>query len=631
MSSNNNPFFNLLCCDALGTTVGIRYKGYNTTRSKFGGIMSIFMIIVTLTTIAFFGNMYLSGSQVSMMNNIIKFWNSQNITLNSDFKLGFSNQYGGKQMFRDDIWQITAAYVTTNSTNSQVSQKPLSKYPCNVDEWNGVESQFNLMKMNQALCINTNNLTLEGNYNTEIFSFISITWTLVANITDPTINTKLSSEIGTLMPLATLFVKEGMTSLNGKNLVTTNYINAINVNLTYGNIKDIEVQLSNEEYNMSLDRILFTDKVIKNIFVVNRVQEKISVRPAAFTKSFTFIIDTSNTKNISSIYFMSFSDMLARIGAIVQNILTICLLITYLKTYWSCENDHYNDIAQRICDDLSRCSGKYAASIDKLTKLERTNFASINTEGIVKENDILNINEQSQEPYVYNMSKIKVNLNNLNKKDIENKVDNQNLKSRESSSISNKALKEQEIPSSSVRKIFKFKQSINENDDINYAKIIDNLSHSINPLKSKSNDVLLMEIIQNINSSGTISFSFMSYFYNKYFSYFTCCKNYRSQLNIFNFINNYLNSALEVYNIEKRYFQFELLKYILLNTQQVDLFEKIPLLSGASVINQIEKLGNEKTLRSKFKTTTKELESLSNEDKKLYGLFIDEFEKINRK
>ena len=333
MASNNNTLCSLLCCDALGTTVGIRYKGYNRTRTLFGGVMSIFMILITLVTVSFFGHMYISGSEISMMNNVFKYWNSQNITLTEDFKIAFSNQYAGKQMLRSDLWSISAEYVKYNSTNRLMNSTAIKLEQCNIKNWSKAESQFRQLKMEDALCLNTTGLDLRGNYNTELFEFTRITFTLVPNLTDPVVNTLLDKEIGELMPLATLFMLEGVTQLDQKKFVDNYFINAINVNLTFWNIKDIEVAISEDEVQMSNDKIILSEIITNKHYVASSVTEKISVRPTAFKKSLSFIIQSSNKKNVSIISFMSFSEMLARIGAIVQNILTICMLVSYMKTY----------------------------------------------------------------------------------------------------------------------------------------------------------------------------------------------------------------------------------------------------------------------------------------------------------
>lgn len=639
--ASNSTLSSLLCCDALGTTVGIRYKGYNRTRTVFGGVMSILMILITLVTVSFFGHMYISGSEISMMNNVFKFWNSQNITLTEDFKIAFSNQYAGKQMLRDDLWSISAEYVKYNSTNRVMNSTTINLEKCNINNWSKAESQFKQLKMEDALCLNTTGLDLRGNYNTELFEFTRITFTLVPNLTDPVINTLLDKEIGELMPLATLFMLEGVTQLDKKKFIDNYFINAINVNLTFRNIKDIEVAISEDEVQMSNDKIILSETITNKHYVAASVTEKISVRPTAFKKSLSFIILSSNKKNVSTISFMSFSEMLARIGAIVQNILTICMLVSYLKTYWTCEHDHLNDILARMCDDHKRCAGKYATNVDKMIHMDKTNIINSQNEGMQKESqlsEMIRMNSQDNDGINYNVS---INLDKLALKDQEVK------NSQASQNSSNKAVVNKPDDKSSnilnINKSTGLKTYISKSEkkqnrqekklNLNKDDLYDSISMSVNPLRLKPDVTLIKELLKNMDQSGNANFTFGSYFYNKYISSFGsirlfnfCCKKSINQSDLFFFINNYLNSALEVYGFEKRYFQFELLKYILLNTQQIELFEKIPFIAGNGILKQIEIIQEEKVLKSRFTNTLKELADQDMKDKKLYGLYINSIE-----
>lgn len=97
--------------DAFGSFTGIRYSGHHRIRTNLGGVLTVFCFIATLVTIAFFGNIYISGSNMSQINNEFKYWKSQNITANDDFKFAIANIYQGNIDMRDDVYKMEAYYV----------------------------------------------------------------------------------------------------------------------------------------------------------------------------------------------------------------------------------------------------------------------------------------------------------------------------------------------------------------------------------------------------------------------------------------------------------------------------------------------------------------------------------------
>jgi hypothetical protein len=53
---------------------------------------------------------------------------------------------------------------------------------------------------------------------------------------------------------------------------------------------------------------------------------------------------------------------------------------------------------------------------------------------------------------------------------------------------------------------------------------------------------------------------------------------------------------MDVENLERLYFQFNLLKFIMFNNQQLHLFEKIPFLNGTNKIKEINSIKIEENL-----------------------------------
>jgi hypothetical protein len=122
----------------------------------------------------------------------------------------------------------------------------------------------------------------------------------------------------------------------------------------------------------------------------------------------------------------------------------------------------------------------------------------------------------------------------------------------------------------------------------------------------------------------------MSYIQNKYFESFTksnsCCfGRAHQQMRIYNLMDNYLTESLEMDNYEKKYFQFEMLKYMVLDPHQIQCFEKIPFLEGWSIMQQIRDQKRTKGVMSVANSLISkpaDVEKLGMIDKKLNGLFL---------
>ena len=642
---------NLLCFDAFGTTVGIRYKGFNRTRSVFGGVITIFMAFVTIITLGFFSNIYFSGSEVSQLNNILKFWDSQEIILNDNFQIGFVTQFSNQRIFKSDIFKISSSLVSFNSTSNHMTESNLDIVACNISTWSGVERQYNQLKLDGALCLKSNNYTIKGNLNTEIFEFIRIAFTLVPNLADDKKSKEIEDNFEEWMPFVTLFIKEGLTELKEKTLIDKSFINTINVNATFKNIKDIEVSLSEDEVSILSDNILFTSEVKSKQLVIGDTKERISVRPQSFKKSLSFIIQTHNKKNISKISFLSMSETLARIGAIVQNLTTLCLLINYLKSYWSFEHEQFNEIMLRMSNDIRRCAGKKVLPIEKIIYNEKKIISQLNNTCIIEdgkrisivksqdelENDYEDNNDLSRKSdSMLSSLKINNNLLNINMTNLAYKDKNQGLKQEilKLNKDPTTLLNNTNYKKSTQYDINKLKNDQNNKSDKNenYHKIQSVIS-SVNPFNIKQNYNLPKDLISIADSNGNSTLSFCSYFFNKYLSFVLncylirrCFKKINYQSNIFNFIDTYLNEATDVVNIEKKHFQFEMLKYIILTKKQLENFEKIPMIMGNNIIEKLEEIRKEPFLTHNFNNSLDEIGRQTETDNRIHGLFVDMLE-----
>lgn len=538
--------FSISSFDALGTTIGIRYNGFNRTRTGIGGFMTILIFIISIVTIFFFGTQYLNGKEIKMMNNIIKYWNSQEIPLNEEFIIGISTIFDGKKEFKEKIFKISADFITFNTTSYEMGVRKLEISYCSEKDWKEEsKSQFNQMKLSSSLCVKPYNSVIKGNFNSEIYDYIRVIFDINLTLTQ-----EESSQLETSIPIASIHILEGLSYFKEDNsLVNTYFINSYNVNATFGDMKNIEISISKDELIINEDNLFYSNSNLISNYVIQDVREKISVRPPSISSSLSFIIQSSNKKNVTYISFMTFSEMLARIGAIIQNLLMVFTVTNYFVSYWNCDKDKFNDILNKIYSDMKRISPNQKLflrrTVDKSSKLIQNNSQNSqnNSQNNIKEQDISNSN---------------LNINYLNKYDSQNSQNSHNNQHRESNIINS--------------------LSISLSKSHSGISPIINHQQELKRLEKKSITIeVIKELINEVNSQGLVEFSFCNYIYYKYFS---------SNI-LFRFINNYYSKSMEVNNIESLYFQFHILKYVMLNKEQLHLFENIPFLNGVNIIKDV--------------------------------------------
>ena len=109
-------------------------------------------------------------------------------------------------------------------------------------------------------------------------------------------------------------------------------------------------------------------------------------------------------------------------------------------------------------------------------------------------------------------------------------------------------------------------------------------------------------------------------FFN-FLSDFSCFKSCFINKKLYRYLNTYLNKALDVKNYERIYFEGQMIKMLVLNDDQLKLFNKIPLVSGIDIIEKMEtnqeiKI-NKKKLKERIvykKPKVKKLSHLTNID-----------------
>lgn len=523
-----------MCCgfyklDVFGSVTGIRYSGHHRLRTNLGGFMSVLLIVVSLITIGFFGNLYLSGSQISQGIYELKFWNSQNFIISNDFQFALNTKYDNKTQgdFCGDFWKLEMFYINYDFKKNSLYKTPLNYTKCQRESWKEVTDQFDFFGLDKAICANANGLEISGNINTKNFRFIRLTYTLNIDINNEAHNECIKSEINSsFFPISTLYFKEGVFEITGKQSKPAFYINSVAINIAYDNVKDLDILISQDELKINEDRLFFTVPILTQAYVIQDYREKVSLRTPNQPHSLSINLISSQKRKIITINFMGFAEMLARIGGIMQSILGIFFIINYVRNYWVFELNQFNTLFNQLENDFNLKS----TFIPLRNKIENSlaNFRNDNDMNnclnIMSHISHKNINNQQKQSNKTNnvinrfneedqIHSKKINTNTFRRKSMEDIIDINLCKqpehvSKRESTVNKlmknlKILKNLKIQNSNFHEANN-PQLSNENDD-SVSGVDQNKEKLNNALRSKN--IIVNKIINNMkNNDGNLSY-----------------------------------------------------------------------------------------------------------------------------
>lgn len=565
------PKLSFLSFDSLGMIVGMRFKGHTSYRTRLGSCFTFLILIILLTTLVYFMDIYFKGTDYSEIYSNMKYWNSQNVTISDEFEIGILLKVNGQIQKENEFWELEAFFVEENAKSKSIEIHKLSISSCGLEKWSSVKYQSQLLDMTQALCIDISNLSLKGNYNTEVFSYIEIKYRLKFDYNNPDLVIAYNDFIDTNKPVVSLFYTEGSFDVHGYITEITYFINSINVNLSWMDTNFIDIYLSLDEMRKSNDKLFFSELQAKTFFAVENFFQRSFVRPATNLQSAYFKIMSSNTKSVTTINYISFTVIISRIGGVIQSCIIVIMLINRIFSNWLYDLEHINALSKKLLDDNENCNPAIERSTKQIvggSKMVKPVFHHYNRNAIILNNnrvedcsvDNLHNNEPS-ELHVPNANgtlnlndKLAVNNGSqkgLSTKEIETKVQNLKL--------------------------------IQDTPDIHPK------SHGMRkPSNLGSNN--LSEIVVIFDNQAKFSLgSMLCYKYS--FCLNKCCLSRRRKA-VYDFSQAFIQQTFEVSNNYKSYLNTQLLKYLLLNDNQLMLFENVSLVNMRKILKKIEASSN---------------------------------------
>jgi len=325
--------------DLFSSVVGLRYKGNWRYKTFIGGLVSIIYVLILMTIAIYFMIKYINREEVYMSFENTKNYNPPMLNISRDFNIAVSMRYGNKNILRKEIMDVEFEYVTYNITSDTLTIQKIPIIKCREESFRSANEQFYSFGLNDSLCIDTNNFTIEGSNINNYYSYIRANFILCSNSTLNN-NTCLPWEdiayiIDTNKPLANLYFLDSTFQPKNSDNFLIQFINNINVNITSGDAKETNVYFSNDELFVEQGYIFNLPDKIYNSYVIQSFRDLVSVRAPDQLISLSFNLMSSKYQSKTYISYLKFSTLLANVGGIIQFLLLIInITVYYINNYY---------------------------------------------------------------------------------------------------------------------------------------------------------------------------------------------------------------------------------------------------------------------------------------------------------
>ena len=548
--------------DYFATIVGLRYKGSWRYQTFFGGLFTIMIFLISAATISYFANKFITRANINMSFENIKYWDPPMINLTNKFKFAVSMQYGHQNIIRKEIVNIFFEYVQYNLTTNKLTVTPLNTTKCTAENFNEVIDQYNALEIKNALCIDTTNLTIQGSNINNYFSLVRVKFLLCNNRTDCLSMDNISNVLTDMKPVANFYYIDSTYQPTTPEKFIKKFINIVDVNITFGDAKDTNVFFTENKLEVQSGWIFPTPPVVYNEIMLDNFRDLVSVRTDDNMNSFNFnILSGRKCENIY-ISYMEFSQFLANIGGILNNLMVCFSLVVYYVN---------NVIFQmEVIQDLFRFKNKESKENKQIFKNA--------------------VREMMDKPINRNMIEISKNQPpnfklNLKTQLSKNDIDPQFTKSilTEGNFIQQKDLTEH------TGKEIKLKTKEDEFSGFSQFKLNPLLLRKTSlKITDNSNDVIKKVRIDtgnNLNTLGKLEINKtdnndLNEFkpYDLLSIYFCgCCRgvfpSLRKKIEGYKQVENYLNNTQDLTCLFKKLIEIDLMKYLLFNKDQIAIFK----------------------------------------------------------
>ena len=312
--------------------VGLNYKGNHRYKSWVGGILSIMVFIIFISIVAYYLVSFFERKTPKMSFQNLKYWQAPRYDLSENFTLAIMMEINNTYQFREDLIQIKAQYI--NKSNSKYEVVPINIVECNRGDYIDNEEYFDKLQLDKAICFDMNHLYLEGNSVSEVYSYVQIQFLLCLSEQDCFDQTEIENMFRLVKPLAYVYFIDTTFQTDKKKRVV-NFINYIEVNVTFNNAKVTNIYFSNNEMRVDNSYFFASQPKIYQNYMIDSYRDLVSVRTDYQNEALLINLLSSKNKQIINITYMQLSELLANVGAVINIILFfITLFGDYVNHYF---------------------------------------------------------------------------------------------------------------------------------------------------------------------------------------------------------------------------------------------------------------------------------------------------------
>jgi len=436
-NDNNNNVNNgncLLRFDALGTIVGFRIDGHNRKRSTTGAIMTIILIIISISVLGFFGEVYINKKETYQKNLIHTFDQGQTLDLSKrDFIYAIKYDDREIQLYKDS-YELEVSWVIYDLSEKKLIKKvKLRSIKCDNEKWVGTEKQFDLLKIGDANCYDNHEIKLYGNSHYGEISRIEYKIVIKDNVVnDPKIIDKLAiMELTNPSFIYFYFYNPMFSSDEGhaRDHYIDKYAYEVNIDITL----KINIFLSMDKMIQVNDGLVVNSET--ELSEYNTKFSNVITKTRKYGKNENIIIEIlpEIRRHVTVYSSLSFSETVARIGGITNLMILFFTLINYIKNYFQFEYNMVKKYFQKINEDIkiefhpnktwiqeemNKAYNSFINRISTNTKPVKKSFKNYSEE-LNKCNSIYNKESSNKILNNTNTSKIKMIKSNLNSLNLE--------------------------------------------------------------------------------------------------------------------------------------------------------------------------------------------------------------------
>lgn len=604
--------------DFLGTSTILRYNGYTSYRSRFGGFLSTLLILLGSIIFFFFMIKYLSKNEYyifvdSNLNNLDKPY-----PLSDKFRLAIHTQFDGEFQFRDDLFEIEPKFIYSNPKLKQYQEFHLTISSCNHTSWDFVNKEFEKNDIKSARCVDAKGAKLTK----EVLNWDSLYVSLRVKLKQDNkeLENSIKSQILESLPQVIVYIIDSYYTID-KAIETKYQINKWAMNITYDKMKESVVKYSDDKKIAYRDNLISQSSEEDFMFTINSITHDSADRSKSNSLLYKIDFYMADRYKIVKIEYSKMTDFISQVGGSL-NFMLICFQIftSFFNNAFSLSEmlnllfskihneEELKDSCKFIVSNANTKNDKKQSKISQnLNQDEKQMFNNAKTSGVDrKSSSICNSQIRSADQSMNNLIKeekkdLSINSNNdLEKRGFETlkQENNKSFKNSSSLCIADKEKNETVIYDYQViaRKMKDAREEIN--------KLIG--KNSSRPLRSSTCYVICIKYLQCCLCNCCL------------------CPKYKSTVYLYNLLDYYLTRSMETTNIMKNYWDVELIKFLIFNKTQFENYKKIPFLNGLSVM-QIQE---EDEMKIKLKTSIRRMLTLNSEesirnysmDEKLYAL-----------